>query len=63
VPATQLSVRLAELPRDKRLVAHCSTGVRAEMAYNVLKGAGFTNVGFLNAPVDFFGGKAEIGED
>ena len=63
VPATQLAARLAELPRDKRLVCHCSTGVRAEMAYNVLKGAGFTNVAYLNAPVDFFGGQATIGED
>jgi rhodanese-related sulfurtransferase len=61
IPATQLSVRLAELPRDKRIVTHCSTGLRAEMTYNVLKQAGFKEVAFLNAPVDFFGGKAEIG--
>jgi rhodanese-related sulfurtransferase len=60
IPATQLSSRTAELPKDKRIVAHCSTGVRAEMAYNQLKGAGFANVAFLNASVDFFGGKAEI---
>jgi rhodanese-related sulfurtransferase len=60
IPATQLSSRTAELPKDKRIVAHCSTGVRAEMAYNQLKGAGFANVAFVNASVDFFGGKAEI---
>jgi rhodanese-related sulfurtransferase len=63
VPATQLANRVAELPKDKLLVCHCSTGVRAELAYNVLKGAGFTKVAFLNAPVEFFGGKATIGED
>ncbi len=63
IPATQLSTRTAELPKDKRIVTHCSTGVRAEMAYTVLKQAGFANVAFLNAPVDFFGGKATIGED
>jgi rhodanese-related sulfurtransferase len=63
VPATQLANRLAELPKDKLLVCHCSTGVRAELAYNVLKGAGFTKVAFLNMPVEFFGGKATIGED
>lgn len=62
VPATQLAARLTELPKDRRILAHCSTGVRAEMAYNVLKGAGFTRVAFLNTTVDFFGGKAEIGE-
>jgi len=62
IPATQLSSRTAELPKDKRIVTHCSTGIRAEMAYNMLKGAGFTDVAFLNTTVDFFGGKAEIGE-
>jgi len=60
IPATQLSARVGELPKDKKIVTHCSTGIRAEMTYNVLKQAGFTNVAFLNAGVDFFGGKAEI---
>jgi rhodanese-related sulfurtransferase len=63
VPATQLANRLSELPKDKLLVCHCSTGVRAELAYNTLKSAGFTKVAFLNMPVEFFGGKATIGED
>ena len=62
IPADQVASRLAELPKEKRIVCHCSTGTRAEMAYNVLKGAGFTRVAFLNTTVDFFGGKAEIGE-
>jgi len=61
IPATQLSSRTAELPKDKKIVTHCSTGVRAEMAYNMLKGAGFADVAFVNTTVDFFGGKAEIG--
>lgn len=61
IPATQLSSRTAELPKDRKIVTHCSTGVRAEMAYNMLKGAGFADVAFVNTTVDFFGGKAEIG--
>lgn len=60
IPATQLPARLAELPRDERIVTHCSTGTRAEMTYHVLKQAGFPKVAYLNAGVDFFGGKAEI---
>jgi hypothetical protein len=32
------------------------------MVYNVLKGAGFTRVAFLNTTVDFDGGKPEIGD-
>ncbi len=35
---------MGELPKDKRIVAHCSTGVRAEMAYHKLKEKGY-NVG------------------
>lgn len=62
IPGDQLANRTAELPKDRRIVAHCSTGVRAEMAYHVLKGAGFTRVAYLNAAVDFDGGKPEIGE-
>jgi rhodanese-related sulfurtransferase len=61
IPVAQLPARLAELPRDERIVIHCSAGHRAETAYQVLKQAGFADVAFLNAKVDFFGGMAEIG--
>lgn len=62
IPADQVAGRVAELPKDKRNVCHCSTGTRAEMTYNVLKSAGFTRVAFLASTVEFDGGKAEIGE-
>jgi rhodanese-related sulfurtransferase len=62
IPADQVASRTAELPKEKRIVAHCSTGLRAEMAYNVLKGAGYTRIAFLDATVDFDGGTPEIGE-
>jgi rhodanese-related sulfurtransferase len=62
IPADQVATRLAELPKDKRIVCHCSTGTRAEMTYNVLKSAGFTRVAFLNTTVDFDKGMPEIGD-
>jgi len=62
IPADQLASRAGELPKEKRIVAHCSTGTRAEMAYNTLKGAGFQNVAFFAKSVEFEAGKAEIGE-
>jgi rhodanese-related sulfurtransferase len=62
IPADQLANRAGELPRDRRIVAHCSTGTRAEMAYNLLKGAGFPNVAFFPRSVEFDGGKPEVGE-
>lgn len=51
IPDEELQARLAELPRDKRIVAHCLTGIRAEMAYHKLKAAGF-NAAFLNNEIE-----------
>jgi rhodanese-related sulfurtransferase len=62
IPAEQVATRLAELPKEKRIVIHCSTGTRAELAFNVLKGAGYTSLAFLDAPVEWDGASVEIGE-
>ncbi len=51
VPDEEILNRLAEIPKDKQIIAHCSTGTRAEMAYHKLKEKGY-NVKFLNAKVD-----------
>jgi rhodanese-related sulfurtransferase len=51
IPDEELLDRLAEVPKDKKIVTHCSTGVRAEMAYHKLKEKGY-NVQFLNAKVE-----------
>jgi len=50
IPAGEIASRLAEIPKDKTIVMHCSTGARAEMAYNVLKDKGY-KVRFLDATV------------
>jgi rhodanese-related sulfurtransferase len=51
IPDEELVARLAEVPKNKRIVTHCLTGIRAEMAYHKLKDAGY-NVAFLNANID-----------
>jgi len=51
IPDEELQARMAELPKDKRIIAHCSTGIRAEMAHHKLKDAGYKS-GFLNADID-----------
>jgi rhodanese-related sulfurtransferase len=51
IPEEDLLARIGELPKDKRIVTHCSTGVRAEMAYHKLKQAGY-DVAFLYAQLD-----------
>jgi rhodanese-related sulfurtransferase len=51
IPEEELAARIAELPKDKRIIVHCSTGIRAEMAYYKLKEAGY-KAGFLNAEIE-----------
>jgi rhodanese-related sulfurtransferase len=41
IPAGEVADRIGEIPKDKDLVMYCSTGARAEMAYNVLKEKGY----------------------
>ena len=50
IPDEELLDRLGEIPKDKRIITHCSTGVRAEMAYHKLKDKGY-KVAFLNADI------------
>ncbi|HAK60000.1 MAG TPA: hypothetical protein DCO77_06395 [Nitrospiraceae bacterium] len=50
VPDEEILDRMSEIPKNKMIVCHCATGVRAEMAYHKLKGKGY-NVKFLNANI------------
>ena len=52
LPLDELEIRISELPKDKKIMIHCATGARAEMAYNVLKNAGF-NAGYVRAKLTF----------
>ena len=51
VPDEEILARIAEIPAGKRIITHCATGVRAEMAYHKLKEKGY-KVSFLNAEID-----------
>lgn len=51
IPDEELLGRMGELPKDKRIVAHCATGVRAEMAYHKLKDKGF-NAAFVKGDIE-----------
>ena len=48
LPADEIEKRYAELPKEKRIVAYCATGVQADMVYNVLKERGYPRVYFVN---------------
>jgi rhodanese-related sulfurtransferase len=50
IPEPQLIGRLADVPKDKKVIVHCSTGIRAELAYHLLKEKGY-DAAFLNAEI------------
>ena len=48
VPLGAVRGRLAEIPRDRRVVAYCKSSLRAWEAARILAGAGYTNVEVLD---------------
>jgi rhodanese-related sulfurtransferase len=60
IPAGDITTRLKELPKNREIITHCVTGLRAESAYDDLKAAGY-KVRFLNAIIQIDNdGKYEI---
>jgi rhodanese-related sulfurtransferase len=48
VPLDTLQADPSALPKDRPIVAYCSNGIRAEMAYDFLKKNGYDKARFLN---------------
>lgn len=46
IPLDQISARMKEIPKDKKIYVHCATGARADMAYKELLKNGY-NAKFL----------------
>ncbi len=61
IPLDELTKRAAELPKDKKIYVHCTTGARAEMACRQLQKDGY-NALFLVADVECEGNGCEIEE-
>jgi rhodanese-related sulfurtransferase len=59
IPLSKLDGRLGEMPKDKELLIHCATGVRAEMAWKAVEKAGLKGR-FLMANVECEAGKCEV---
>lgn len=62
IPSEEMEKRFAEVPKDKPVFIHCATGSRAEMAYDILKAKGYSNVKLLRANISFEGDKYKITE-
>lgn len=51
IPMGKLRARLAELPKDKEIVAFCKISVRGYEAQRILNGEGYDNVRFLDGGI------------
>jgi len=51
IPCDTLEANLGKLSKSDKILIHCSTGIRAEIAYNTLKNKGFTDISFLNSVI------------
>lgn len=61
IPLDEIEARVGELPKDKELLIHCTTGARAEMAWQEIKKAGLKSR-FCVADVACEDGNCEIEE-
>jgi rhodanese-related sulfurtransferase len=61
IPLDEIESRASELPKDKEILVHCSTGARAQMAWEALKKEGF-NSRFLVGDVECENGDCEVVE-
>ncbi|NRA11975.1 MAG: molybdopterin-synthase adenylyltransferase MoeB [Crocinitomicaceae bacterium] len=43
IPLNELPLRLQEIPRDKKLLVYCKSGVRSKLAIEILENNGFEN--------------------
>ncbi len=59
VPLDQIGSRLADIPKDKKIYVHCTTGARADMAAQELKKNGYKAF-FLMADVECEGNECEV---
>jgi len=50
IPTQDVASSLNKIPKDKEIVVHCKSGVRASMAYQTLKENGY-NVKYLNGKI------------
>jgi rhodanese-related sulfurtransferase len=50
IPEPQLLARLSEIPKDKKILCHCTTGIRSELAYHLLKERGY-DIRFLASEI------------
>ncbi|RUM41210.1 MAG: rhodanese, partial [Desulfocapsa sp.] len=59
VPLDQIGSRLSDIPKDKKIYVHCTTGARADMAAQELNKNGYKAF-FLVANIDCKGNDCKV---
>jgi rhodanese-related sulfurtransferase len=62
VPLDEIQAKMSQVPKDKKVIVHCTTGARAEMAYKELKAAGF-DAYYLVADIECEEGECEVADE
>jgi rhodanese-related sulfurtransferase len=59
VPMNDVPRRLAEIPKDKKLIVYCHHGTRSMMVAGYLQGAGYDSVANLDGGIDAWSRKVD----
>jgi sulfur-carrier protein adenylyltransferase/sulfurtransferase len=59
IPMNDLSARLADVPKDKRIIVYCHHGGRSLMVASYLEGQGYQNLGNLDGGIDAWSRKVD----
>ena len=62
MPLDEIQAKMSQVPKDKKVIVHCTTGARAEMAYKELKAAGF-DAYYLVADIECEEGECEVADE
>lgn len=56
IPLSQLSQRMGEIPKDKKVFLYCQSGMRSKQAAKLLSRNGYTNLANLNGGISAWSG-------
>ncbi|OAB45537.1 rhodanese-like domain-containing protein [Paenibacillus glacialis] len=57
IPLSQLSQRFSEIPKDRKLLLYCRSGMRSGKAGGILMKQGYTQLAHLQGGIDAWKGK------
>ncbi len=59
IPMNDVPKRLAEIPKDKKIIVYCHSGSRSMMVAGYLQGAGYASLSNLDGGIDAWSRKVD----